>query len=230
MSAAHLPGRTPLRWGCLKKATAARCFWMRWAILSLHNQARLLRAIETGTFRRLGGRTDLRVNVRVLSATNKDIAKEVEGGRFRRDLYHRLNAFEIQIPPLRERRADIPVIADHFLTEARARFRCLVEGFEPATIKALQDRPWPGNVRELRNVIERAAVVAKRQSVRPEDLVMERNYAPGDTPFLSLEELERDHIIHALQLSKGNIPAAAELLKIGRSTLYRKVTEYGLPT
>lgn len=198
--------------------------------LSLHNQARLLRAIETGTFRRLGGRTDMRVHVRVLSATNKDLHAEVDASRFRRDLYHRLNAFEIHVPPLRERRADIPLLAEYFLNETRARFRCPVEGFDASAIKALQERSWPGNVRELRNVIERAAVVARGVRILPGDLALERGNAPGETPFPSLDEVEREHILRAVQVCKGNIPAAADLLHIGRSTLYRKVAEYGLPT
>ncbi len=196
--------------------------------LSLHNQARLLRAIETGTFRRLGGRSDIRVNVRVICATNKNLSVEVNAGRFRRDLYHRLNAFEIQIPSLRERVTDIPVLAEHFLGQARGRFRSLVEGFEPEAIQALQERMWPGNVRELRNVIERALVVAKGKKIRAEDLCAENNEAQNDAPFPSLEELEREHIAKAVQMCNGNIPAAADLLKIGRSTLYRKVAEYGI--
>ncbi|HPO12492.1 MAG TPA: sigma 54-interacting transcriptional regulator [Candidatus Hydrogenedentes bacterium] len=198
--------------------------------LSLHNQARLLRAIETGTFRRLGARSDIKVDVRVICATNKNLAMEVNAGRFRRDLYHRLNAFEIQIPPLRERTADIPLLAEYFLNQARGRFRSLVEGFEPEAIQALQERAWPGNVRELRNVIERSVVVAKGKKIRLEDFTAENSEAQNDEPFPSLEELEREHIARAVQMCGGNIPAAADMLKIGRSTLYRKVAEYGIST
>ncbi len=196
--------------------------------LSLHNQARLLRAIETGTFRRLGGRTDIHVNVRVISATNKQLGSEVAAGRFRRDLYHRLNAFEIHIPPLRERRADIPMLAEHFLGLARARFRSAVEGFDPAAMKVIQEHAWPGNVRELRNVIERAVVVARGPRIRPEDLVIGAGPEAEQAPLPSMEEMEKRHILQAIQICGGNMSAAADLLKIGRSTLYRKVAEYGI--
>lgn len=198
---------------------------------SLHNQARLLRAIETGTFRRVGGKTDIHVKVRVISATNRNLASEVEAGHFRRDLYHRLNAFEIHIPPLRERQADIPELAEHFLRQAQPRAGgTLADGFEPEALQALREYPWPGNVRELRNVIERAVVVARYRLIRREDLVLAPG-APrtnGKEPFPTLEEIERRHIVRALEESEGNMKTAADLLGIGRSTLYRKVAEYGL--
>lgn len=199
--------------------------------LSLHNQARLLRAIETGTFRRLGGTTDVRANVRIIAATNKDLAAAAEAGRFRRDLYHRLNQFEIHVPPLRERRSDIPAIARHLLDVARRRTPTPATDFAPETLKALQDRRWEGNVRELRNVIERAALVARGPLIEPGDLVPDA-YARlrQDEPFLTLEELEKRHIMLAVSRCKGNIKVAAEMLGIGRSTLYRKLAEYGIPT
>ena len=196
--------------------------------LSLHNQARLLRAIETGTFRRLGGNTDIQVEVRVLSATNKDLSVEVAEGRFRRDLYHRLNTFEVRIPPLRERRSDIPVLIDHFLEAAQARFRRPVTGFSPEALQMLQARHWPGNVRELRNVIERAVVVARHPQILPSDFVEESVINIKSARFLSMAEMEREHIAKALEECGGNIKATADLLKIGRSTLYRKISEYGL--
>lgn len=198
--------------------------------LSLHNQARLLRAIETGTFRRLGGTANIHVAVRVLSATNRDLAAEVAAGRFRRDLYHRLNAFEIRIPALRERRADIPMLAEHFLRLAQERRQTNVVGFEPDTLKALEERNWPGNVRELLNVVERAVVVARHPRIRPEDLVLEPGGAPETVPLLTMAEMEKQHITRAMQLCGGNFTAAADLLQIGRSTLYRKVADYGIPT
>ena len=197
---------------------------------SLHNQARLLRAIETGTFRRVGGTTDIHVQVRVISATNRDLAAAVAAGQFRRDLYHRLNAFEIRIPPLRERRTDIPVLAEHFLSLAKERFRTAIEDFSPEAMKVLHDHAWPGNVRELRNAIERAVIVARHNRILPEDLTVEGSLAEEQTPFLTLDEVEKRHIAKAIQDCNGNMKAAADLLKIGRSTLYRKVAEYGIAT
>ena len=206
---------------------------------SLHNQARLLRAIETGTFRRVGGTRDIHVDVRVLAATNRDLRREVADGRFRRDLYHRLNIFEIPLPPLRERRNDIPVLAEHFLKEARARHGATrVEGFAPDTLKALQARSWMGNVRELRNAVERALVVARGRFIAVEDLADSGRDGDGDgagdatreADFPTLEVLERAHIVQALERTRGNVKQAAELLGIGRSTLYRKIADYGIPS
>lgn len=199
--------------------------------LSRSNQARLLRAIETGVFRRLGGNKDIKVNVRVIAATNRNIADEVERGLFRRDLYHRLNMFEIFMPPLRERRSDIPTLAEHFHRQARERLGYKTVGFTAEALRYLEELPWQGNVRELRNVVERAMVVAPYEAIRPEDLT--RNPTPSSTagkeePFLSLVELEKKQIREALRRCDGNIKAAAQLLDIGRSTLYRKVSDYKL--
>ncbi len=197
--------------------------------LSVHNQARLLRAIEAGTFRRLGGTTDLRADVRIISATNRDLAEASERGAFRRDLYHRLNQFEIQVPPLHARRSDIAAIANHLLDQARRRMPTEVQSFSPEALKALQERRWQGNVRELRNVIERAAVVAQGEQIEVEHLTPSANNAPPkDAPFLPLDEMEKRHIQAAVTASNGNIKAAAELLGIGRSTLYRKLAEYDI--
>ncbi len=202
--------------------------------LSLPNQARLLRVIETGVFRRLGAKADIAVNVRVIAATNKHIIDEVEAGRFRRDLYHRLNTFEIIIPPLRDRQSDIPFLAEHFHRIAQDRLGYRTIGFSPEAIEYLGKQPWLGNVRELRNVVERAMVVAPHDAIRPEDLqrdvVYRSEVAPKAEPFLSLADLEKRQILEALRRSDGNVKAAAELLDIGRSTLYRKITEYGLPS
>lgn len=201
--------------------------------LSLPNQARLLRAIETGVFRRLGGQADITVNVRVIAATNKSIAEEVEAGRFRRDLYHRLNTFEIVIPPLRERQADIPVLAEHFHRVAQERLGYRTMGFSPDAVEYLNNQPWTGNVRELRNVVERAMVVAPYDAIRPEDLQRDVVYRAerktDNEPILTLAEMEKHQIIKALNRHNGNVKAAAETLDIGRSTLYRKITEYDLP-
>ncbi len=195
--------------------------------LSLANQARILRVLESGTFRRLGGQSDLKVDVRVISATNRDLAAASEANTFRRDLYHRLNTFEIKIPPLRERRQDVPALAEYFLELARTRVPSAAQRFSPESLRALQERSWRGNCRELRNVIERAALVARDSVIQPEDLGPQ---APegGSVPFPTLDELEKGHILRALEQAQNNIKLAAQLLGIGRSTLYRKLEDYNI--
>ena len=212
--------------GLMEEANGGTLFLDEVGDLSGPNQARLLRAIETGSFRRLGGTTNVQVTVRVLSATNRDLQRDVEENRFRRDLYHRLNTFEIRIPPLRERMGDIPELAEHFLHEALRRNGARALRFSPEALRALQRHPWPGNVRELRNAVERAVVVAHGDQIEECDLNLA---APQDTrqdPFPTLEQLEERHIREALRRCDGNIKEAADLLGIGRSTLYRKIAEY----
>ena len=196
--------------------------------LSLANQARLLRAIETGSYRRLGGNTVLQAEVRVLAATNKNLEEEVKASRFRRDLYHRLNGFELRLPSLRERRGDIPALAEHFRRQAIKRDGHGPVGFTGEALRALERHSWPGNVRELRNIIERAMVVAKREKIDVDDLGLSGGAALSDS-FVSLAEMEQHHIEEALRRSDGNVPEAAVMLGIGRSTLYRKITEYNIP-
>ncbi|HOL21198.1 MAG TPA: sigma-54 dependent transcriptional regulator, partial [Candidatus Hydrogenedens sp.] len=211
--------------GLMEEADNGTLFLDEIGDLSLSHQARLLRAIETGTFRRVGGNTDIHVNVRVLCATNKDLPAEVNAGRFRRDLFHRLNAFVITIPPLRERRDDIPILADYFLQQVRRRFPVRPKQFSPQALKWLDSQPWYGNVRELRNLIERSAVVARADIIQPQDLATELKEYTTEK-FLTLEEMEKEHIIKALQRCQGNVVSSAELLGIGKSTLYRKIAEY----
>jgi len=211
--------------GLMEEANNGTLFLDEVGDLSLNHQARLLRAIETGTFRRVGGNSDIRVDVRVLSATNKDLPSEVSAGRFRRDLFHRLNAFVISIPPLRERIEDIALLADYFLQQVRRKYPVRATRFSSQALKWLENQPWHGNVRELRNLIERASIVAKNEEIQLQDLVTELSvYTPEKFP--TLEELEKNHIIKALQQTQGNVVSAAEMLGIGKSTLYRKIAEY----
>ena len=212
--------------GLMEEANGGTLFLDEVGDLSGPNQARLLRAIETGSFRRLGGTVNVQVTVRVLSATNRELQREVEENRFRRDLYHRLNAFEIRIPPLRERLGDIPELAGHFLHAALRRNGARELRFTPEALRALQRQPWPGNVRELRNVVERAVVVARGEMIEDADLNLTAIRESRQEAFPSLEDLEQSHIREALRRCGGNIKEAADLLKIGRSTLYRKIAEY----
>ena len=220
------------RIGLLEEAHGGTLFLDEVGDLSQQNQARLLRAIETGTFRRLGASSDIKVDVRVVSATNRELDSPEESQRFRTDLFHRLNAFILRLPPLRERREDIPDLARHFLAKARHRLKAKVNDFTPESIEVLQAHEWNGNIRELRNVVERAVVVAKEAMITPADLfAVARSPQPAanegpSIAFPTLAELEKQHIEAALSRVQGNIKAAANLLGIGRSTLYRKIGEY----
>ncbi|MCK5863331.1 MAG: sigma 54-interacting transcriptional regulator [Candidatus Hydrogenedentes bacterium] len=195
--------------------------------LSLANQARLLHTIETGSYRRLGGSAMLQAKVRVVAATNKKLEDEIKTGRFRRDLYHRLNGFELHLPALRERRSDIPALAEHFRKQAVKRDKHGPSGFSAEALHSLERHSWPGNVRELRNLIERAMVVAKHKQIETGDLGLNDDTALPDS-FTPLADMERQHIKEALRRSNGNVPKAAGILGIGRSTLYRKISEYNL--
>ena len=199
-------------------------------------QPKLLRVLETRSFRRLGGTRELQVDVRLVAATNRDLAAEVKTGRFREDLYYRLSVFPVVVPPLRERsRHDVLELAHRFLRELGARHRNSPTELSPRTVEVLAGYAWPGNVRELRNVLERALVLAAgAPRIEPEHLPPGLR-APGapragrDEPSIpSLEEVERRHIERTLFLLGGNRTAAAEKLGISRSTLHLKIQQYGL--
>jgi DNA-binding NtrC family response regulator len=192
-------------------------------------QSKLLRVVETGEFERVGSSRTRRVDVRILSATNADLHAEVAGGRFRQDLLFRLNTIEIRLPPLRERRTDIPPLAQHFLRQHAQRYRKRVTGFEPAALEALLAHPWPGNVRELDHAVERAVLMTQAAQVRAADLGLRT--APEDNRRLddmSLEDVESFLIKKALGRFDGNVSRAAEALGLSRSALYRRLQRYGL--
>jgi len=192
-------------------------------------QAKLLRVLQTGEFQRVGSSRPRRADVRVLAATNVDIRAEVAAGRFREDLLYRLNTVEIHLPPLRERREDIPLLAAHFLRRQAERYRKRLEGFEPAAMQALLDYEWPGNIRELEHTVERAVLLAQGEAVRVADLNL-RTHSDGavDLDALPLEEVERVLIRKALKRHDGNVSRAAEALGLSRSALYRRLERYGL--
>jgi len=193
-------------------------------------QGKLLRVVETGEFERLGSSRTRKVDVRILSATNADLAGEVAAGRFRQDLRFRLNTIEITVPPLRDRREDIPLLAQHFLGLHARRYRKDVTAFEPAALQTLLDHPWPGNVRELDHAVERAALLASGPRVRPADLGLRplRDGAEPPLEEMSLEEVEGVLIRKALSRFGGNVSRAAEALGLSRSALYRRMEKYGL--
>ncbi|MFN7942916.1 MAG: sigma-54 dependent transcriptional regulator [Thermoanaerobaculia bacterium] len=192
-------------------------------------QAKLLRVLETGEFERVGSSKTRRVDVRVISATNSDLATEVAAGRFRQDLLFRLNTVEIRVPPLRERRDDIPPLAAHFLAALAGRYRKTIEGFTPEAMGALLAHPWPGNVRELEHVVERAVLMTRDRRIGVADLGLRAaTAAPATLEEMSLEEVERILIRKALDRFGGNVSQAAEALGLSRSALYRRFKRHGL--
>src|ERR1700684_4533453 len=195
----------------------------------LNLQAKLLRALETGEFERVGSSATRRVDVRILSATNANISDEVQAGRFREDLLFRLNTIEIQLPPLRERKEDIPLLALHFLRQSAQRYRKNLTGFEPVALQLLLDHPWPGNVRELDHSIERAVLLAEGDQVRASDLGLrvsrETSLRLDD---MGLEDVEKVLIQKALARYGGNVSHASKALGLSRSALYRRLQKYSL--
>jgi DNA-binding NtrC family response regulator len=197
----------------------------------LNLQAKLLRVLETGEFERVGSSKTQKVNVRLLSATNSDLQAEVANGKFRQDLLFRLNTVEIRLPPLRDRGADIPLLADHFLRMHRERYRRPIMGFTPEGLDALRQHLWPGNVRELDHVIERAVLMSTGDVVTAFDLALESTpdaRMSARLEEMSLEDAERLLIRKALARFDGNANRAAEALGLSRSALYRRLQKYGL--
>jgi two-component system, NtrC family, response regulator HydG len=200
-------------------------------------QVKLLRVLQDGTFQRVGGTHAMQVDVRLVAATNKDLVQEVAAQRFRHDLYYRLNVIMMVLPPLRERRQDIPLLVAYFLRKYSAQNHKEVQAIQQEALQQLQTYEWPGNVRELENVIERAVVLAQGPIITVADLSLEapQDKGPavtGDYVVLpanaSLAQIERETILQALQRSEGNRQVAARQLGIGVSTLYRKLKEYQL--
>ena len=192
--------------------------------LSLALQGKLLRVIETRTFFRVGGTKEVGVDVKFVSATNKDIKNELERGTFRADLYYRIGALTLEIPPLRERKEDIPLLVDHII-KGEPTFRN--KGFSKEALKILVEYPWPGNVRELQNVVHRTLLISKKEILEPEELppdLVPNSKVTGKR----LEDVEREHILKVLKEAGGQRGKAAEILGIDPKTLYRKLLSYGI--
>ena len=197
--------------------------------LGLRQQAKLLRVLETGEVERVGASRARRIDVRILSATNADLAGEVAAGRFREDLLFRLNTIEIHLPPLRERREDIRALSEHFLRRYAARYRKALAGFESDAMEALESHAWPGNVRELDHTLERAVLMAQGTALRAADLGLRAGTGSATRlEDLPLEEVERVLIRKALERHGGNVSHAAKALGLSRSALYRRLQHYGL--
>jgi DNA-binding NtrC family response regulator len=218
------------RMGRFECADTGTLFLDEIANVPLNLQAKLLRVLETGEFERLGSSHTKRVDVRVFAATNVDINAEVAAGRFRQDVLFRLNTIEIQLPPLRERRVDIELLANHFLRNYATRYRKTLSGFDPAALLALREHPWPGNVRELDHAIERAVLLSSGPLVRTGDLGLRAMTATG-TPRLeemNLDDVEKHLIQRMLARHEGNVSQAANALGLSRSALYRRLQKYGM--
>jgi two-component system, NtrC family, response regulator AtoC len=198
-------------------------------------QAKLLRFLEEKTFKRVGGATDIKVDVRVIAATNRSLEDEVKKGRFREDLYYRLNVMAVPLPPLRDRRSDIPLLIDHYVETFNVEFRKKIRGVSPSAIAALQNYPWPGNVRELRNAVERGMLLSESTELN------ESNFPTLSAPHgelstgmglpaggINLEALERALVVQALERAAWNQTKAATLLGLNRDQIRYRVEKFGL--
>ncbi|MGB7190205.1 MAG: sigma-54 dependent transcriptional regulator [Acidobacteriaceae bacterium] len=219
------------RIGRFELADGGTLFLDEIANIPTRQQAKLLRVLETGELERVGSSKTRRVDVRVLSATNADLHSELEAGRFRPDLLFRLNTVEIHLPPLRERREDIPPLAAYFLARYAQRYRKPVSGLDSAAVQAMLQHSWPGNVRELDHTLERAVLMARGPQIEAADLGLNSARAAAPTlDEMSLESVESILIRKALARAAGNVSHAADALGLSRGALYRRMEKYGIPS
>jgi len=221
------------RRGKFEEADGATLFLDEIGDMSPRTQAKVLRALQEGRFTRVGGSRPIASDARILSATNKNLADEIRRGRFRDDLFFRLAVVPIEVPPLRDRADDIPLLARHFLDQASARFGRKPKTLSGPAIEALRSYRWPGNVRELRNLIERLMILSPAPELGLEDLPAE--FRPGEAPIPpgaplrdARDDFERRYILAALRRHHGNVKRTAEALELERSHLYRKLRSYGI--
>jgi DNA-binding NtrC family response regulator len=220
-------GATKDKKGLIEMANGGTLFLDEIGEMNIGLQAKILRVIETGEFIKVGDEKTTKVKVRIIAATNRELKKEIESGNFREDLYYRLNVFTIELPALRDRREDIPALANHFLTRYTTRENKPGLRFSKEALELLKKQTWPGNIRELKNVIERAVILTDDADILPEHLpyeIQKQNSESGND--LSLVSIEKKHIEKVLLHTKGNKTKAAEYLGIGLTTLYRKMEEY----
>jgi DNA-binding NtrC family response regulator len=217
------------RVGRFELADGGTLFLDEIANVLLKQQATLLRVIETGEVQRVGSSKTRRVNTRILSATNANPQEEVAAGSLREDLLYRLNTVEIRLPPLRERREDVPLLAMHFLRRQAKRYRKAIAGFTPGATQLMLDHHWAGNVRELEHAVERAILLAQGDQVRGADLgLVAASGSSSRMEDLTLEEVEKVFIEKALERHEGNVSHAADALGLSRSALYRRLQRYDL--
>lgn len=216
------------RKGKLELADGGTLFLDEVGNIDAKTQMDLLRVIETKQFTRVGGNDNIKVDFRVICATNKDLEKAVAEGTFREDLYYRLNVFTVFIPPLRERKGDIPILANYFVQKYSRAMGKPISSISPEAMDTLVRYNWPGNVRELENAVERAMVVGKPPAIRPEDLPYQLTEKNHVLPAGSIAAVEKSHIASILDQNRWNISRSAEILQIDRVTLYNKIEKYGL--
>ena len=193
--------------------------------ISLKTQTDLLRVLQEHEIVRVGSNQPIKVDFRCIAATNKDLERLIEEGKFRPDLFYRLNIFRIELPALRERRDDIPSLVNHFVRKFSLQMNKKISRVSPAAMDVLQQQPWPGNVRELENAVERAMVVAQEPELREQDFAF-KSFVPNGAPK-SLDEIEKAHILRVLESCNWNRTRAAEILDIDRVTLHHKIKKYG---
>jgi DNA-binding NtrC family response regulator len=195
----------------------------------MRQQAKLLRVLESGELERVGSSQTRRVDVRLLCATNAKLHEEAKAGNFREDLLFRINTVEIHLPPLRDRREDIPLLAQHFLSRLRNRYRKQVTGFTPSAMQQLLQYSWPGNVREFEHSIERALLLCGGEEIEPTNLAIGGTRpAASSLENMSIDEMEAMLIRKVLRRCDGNISQTAESLGLSRAALYRRMEKYGL--
>jgi DNA-binding NtrC family response regulator len=217
------------RKGRLEMTDGGTLFLDEIGTVNLRTQIDLLRVLETKEFTRLGGTTPVRVDFRTICATNQNLEQLVQEGKFREDLYYRVNVVSIYLPPLRERRSDIPLLAHHFLRKFASQSNRGMSELSPEAMDALVRHDWPGNVRELANAIERAMVVGKPPAIRAEDLPFQLGKdGSAAATGASIAAIERAHIIRILGETEWNISRAAQILDVDRATLYNKIKRYGM--
>jgi DNA-binding NtrC family response regulator len=202
--------------------------------MNMHVQITLLRVLETGRFERVGGEKTLESDVRIIAATNKDLEKEIKEGRFREDLYYRLNVINFRLPSLRERREDIGLLMDLFLLKYATKNKKVIKGFSPQSVKMLSNYDWPGNVRELENAVERAVVMSKKELIEPDNFPSNINLNSSKSQKDSfripsgttMKEIEKKIILETLQTANGSKSKAAKILGISTRKIEYKIKEW----
>ena len=228
-------GATGQHKGRFEQADGGTLFLDEIGDMSLPTQAKILRVLQEGTFERVGGHKTIKTDVRTISASHRNLEKLVEEGQFRQDLFFRLNVVPVILPPLRERKEDIPILAKHFLEDSARRNRKSIQGFHPSTMVRLVNYEWPGNVRELENMVERAVVLCLGEQITPAELPPHLAPKPDEPEpaatlgaGATLRDMERELIQATLKETDGNRSQAARILGIARQTLQNKMKEYGL--
>ena len=228
-------GAEKRRKGRFELADGGTIFFDEIGELSLNMQTKLLRVLQEKTFERVGGSETIQSNFRLISATNADLKQEIEAGRFRLDLYYRLNILPIEIPPLRERRQDIPLLANYFIETISKEMGRKIDSMEVSVMQMLKKYSWPGNIRELRNIIERLVVMAQDGKISGDDLPLEiqsmdsdMNRTFGEDLKGATQDFEKEYIMEIMRRNSWNVTKASREMNIARKTLYKKLNDYGI--